>query len=370
MKKIVCEMCEGSEFLKQDGMFVCQGCGMKYSAEEAKKIMVEDDTAPVVSSAQDDMQVDNLLKLAKSSFESKNYAQAENFCNQVISMDANNYEAWKLKGEAINYQINANNPRILEVFNCIMTAYRVLDDDGKEENKYDVLDAIKTCFEGEIDFWLDQLEAQRPTTAAVAKAKNTFSDSLDKVTEAFEEMGFDTAEGYKKNLMNYFIGAVNTKCVSLWKTTVGYNYYRESFNTNNHTIDCSYEFYASWTDESYRPAENTRATFVEECDNLIDLLEFAAGFFNDQTAESSVKTVYENAIWLNSHAMFSRSYKRMVSTTTNGYGAVTDRREYWDNDRSLTFEAKNLRRARNNEFKEKIIERVPSYTKILEKKAS
>ena len=67
--------------------------------------------------------------------------------------------------------------------------------------------------------------------------------------------------------------------------------------------------------------------------------------------------------------MFSRSYKRMVSTTTNGYGAVTDRREYWDNDRSLTFEAKNLRRARNNEFKEKIIERVPSYTKILEKKA-
>ncbi len=41
MKKIVCEICESTDFVKDDGLFVCQGCGCKYSAEEAKKMMQE-----------------------------------------------------------------------------------------------------------------------------------------------------------------------------------------------------------------------------------------------------------------------------------------------------------------------------------------
>lgn len=43
MKKIVCEMCECTEFVKEDGLFVCQECGCKYSMEEAKKMMKEVD---------------------------------------------------------------------------------------------------------------------------------------------------------------------------------------------------------------------------------------------------------------------------------------------------------------------------------------
>ena len=41
MKKIVCEMCESTEFVKDNGLFVCQGCGCKYTMEEAKKMMKE-----------------------------------------------------------------------------------------------------------------------------------------------------------------------------------------------------------------------------------------------------------------------------------------------------------------------------------------
>lgn len=39
MKQIVCELCEGTEFVKQDDMFVCQGCGTKYTIEQARSIM-------------------------------------------------------------------------------------------------------------------------------------------------------------------------------------------------------------------------------------------------------------------------------------------------------------------------------------------
>ena len=34
-------MCGSTDLIKQDGVFVCQSCGCKYSVEEAKKMMVE-----------------------------------------------------------------------------------------------------------------------------------------------------------------------------------------------------------------------------------------------------------------------------------------------------------------------------------------
>lgn len=41
MKQIVCEMCGGTDLVKEDGVFICQSCGMKYSLEEARKMMIE-----------------------------------------------------------------------------------------------------------------------------------------------------------------------------------------------------------------------------------------------------------------------------------------------------------------------------------------
>lgn len=39
MNKLTCELCGSSDFVKQDGMLVCQGCGTKYTLEEARKVM-------------------------------------------------------------------------------------------------------------------------------------------------------------------------------------------------------------------------------------------------------------------------------------------------------------------------------------------
>lgn len=115
MKQLTCEMCGGTDLLKQDGVFVCQTCGCKYSVEEARKMMGEVSSTPV--EVKNAAQLENLLNLAKSSFESKNYTQAENFCNQVIAIDGKNYEAWKLKGEAISLQVSITGSRYLEIYN-------------------------------------------------------------------------------------------------------------------------------------------------------------------------------------------------------------------------------------------------------------
>ena len=41
MKAIVCEMCGSQDFVKKNGMYVCQNCRTKYDPDEAKKLMVE-----------------------------------------------------------------------------------------------------------------------------------------------------------------------------------------------------------------------------------------------------------------------------------------------------------------------------------------
>lgn len=41
MTKIVCELCGSNDIIKQDGYYVCQHCGTKYTVEEARKMVVE-----------------------------------------------------------------------------------------------------------------------------------------------------------------------------------------------------------------------------------------------------------------------------------------------------------------------------------------
>ena len=57
MKKLQCEGCGSSDFVKKDGLFECQYCGLKYSPEEISnlyKIRIDNSD-----------KINNLLKLAR-----------------------------------------------------------------------------------------------------------------------------------------------------------------------------------------------------------------------------------------------------------------------------------------------------------------
>ena len=334
MKRLTCEMCGSTDLVKQDGTFICQTCGTKYTTEEAKKLLVEVEGAVEVKNA---AQVDNLLQLAHSSFDSKNYAQAEAFCNQVIAMDATNYEAWKLKGEAINYQITTRNQRILEVYNCIMTSYRVLDERGKETHREEILKSLRVCLEGEIDFRLNQLESQRPTESVILQAENAFLDCTSKILTSFQELGYsdEEAKKYSTDLKAYFVKQANIVCVKVWGSTY-HNYYRDGFT------------------DDYHPTDEIWQTYLHEGDNLIELLGFCIDNFADEVSVTQRALIYQNIIFMLGELAESKSYKRMVSTTRNGYGAVLDRHEYWDVDRYLTDSAVDARKQMIAELQERI----------------
>ena len=71
LKHMKCEMCGGSDLVKQDGLFVCQHCGAKYTVEEARKMMVEGDGDVVVTGTvkiDDKEKLENLYTLARREY--------------------------------------------------------------------------------------------------------------------------------------------------------------------------------------------------------------------------------------------------------------------------------------------------------------
>ena len=90
MKAIVCEMCGSHQMIKNGGYYICESCGTKYSAEEAKKLMVE-----VAGSVSIDKssELNGLWTLARRARSERNYESAERYYAQILTMDPNSWEA-------------------------------------------------------------------------------------------------------------------------------------------------------------------------------------------------------------------------------------------------------------------------------------
>lgn len=82
MKAMVCEMCHGNDLVKQDGMYVCQYCGTKYSVEEARKLFVEG-TVKIDHSDE----IRNLYEVARRARKEKNGASAQKYYEMILLKD-------------------------------------------------------------------------------------------------------------------------------------------------------------------------------------------------------------------------------------------------------------------------------------------
>ena len=159
MKKIVCEMCDSTEFVKQDGVFVCQSCGMKYTVEEAKKLMVEVDDGNVTSPiptpaastaspvaapapAANDSTVENYLNLAKNALENSNNEEAESYANKILEIVPNHAWGWQIKGAAAAWQSTASNSRLREAVSAWHNAVKF----AAEKDVVEIKGAVEVAF--------------------------------------------------------------------------------------------------------------------------------------------------------------------------------------------------------------------------------
>ena len=94
MKQLVCEMCGGKDLIKQDGVFVCQHCGVKYTLEEARKMMVDG-----VVNVQGTVTIDRsgelelLYQAARNARETSDDASAIRHYENISARDPNSWEA-------------------------------------------------------------------------------------------------------------------------------------------------------------------------------------------------------------------------------------------------------------------------------------
>ena len=133
MKALTCEMCGSTNLIKEDGVFVCQSCGTKYSVEEAKKMMVEG-TVSIKGTVTIDNSgvVGNYLHMASNAAQAGNYAEAESYCNKIIEINPKHSRAWQLKGTAAGWQSTLANVRVEECMNCFNNALEYANEETDE----------------------------------------------------------------------------------------------------------------------------------------------------------------------------------------------------------------------------------------------
>lgn len=132
MKSLTCEMCGGTELIKQNGMYVCQSCGVKYSVEEAKKMMIEG-TVDVSGST---VRVDNselvtkYLANARRAKQKEDWEETEKYYNMVEQNDPMNIEAifYSSYGKAKASLIEADVYKREAAFKVLTNCVSMIDD--------------------------------------------------------------------------------------------------------------------------------------------------------------------------------------------------------------------------------------------------
>lgn len=137
MKAMVCEMCGSHDLVKQDGMFVCQNCGTKYSVEEARKML---GTVKVDKTEE----TEKLLVLARRAREDNNSENAEKYYGLVLQEDPNNWEAafFQVYFQSMQCKIMNISSAAYSVANNIDSTMKLISEMQDADEKSKALDTV------------------------------------------------------------------------------------------------------------------------------------------------------------------------------------------------------------------------------------
>lgn len=117
---MICEICHGREFLLKGDEYICTRCNTRYTIEEAMKLMGNNDTDTSRAA-----QVKNYLDHAVQSRNTGAFFESEVYCNKALEIDAENYQALRLKAEVVALQTNYSDDRTVEAISTYEKALSV-----------------------------------------------------------------------------------------------------------------------------------------------------------------------------------------------------------------------------------------------------
>ena len=145
MKAMVCEMCGSNDLIKEEGVFVCQHCGTRYSVEEARSLMING-TVDVKGTVKVDNSslVEKYLLNARRAKEKEDWEETEKYYNLVEQNDPNNIEAifYSSYGKAKSSLIEADLYKREAAFKVLTNCVGLLDDNynvDKESEEKEII---------------------------------------------------------------------------------------------------------------------------------------------------------------------------------------------------------------------------------------
>ena len=123
MKTLKCDLCGSVEILKNGDFFVCQHCGCKYTAEEARKLMIEGKV-----SIDNSQKLKNLYILARRARSENNITNAENYYKQILLEEPDSWEAnfYSVYYAAANCKIGGMVSAAYSVSNCLSSTFKLI----------------------------------------------------------------------------------------------------------------------------------------------------------------------------------------------------------------------------------------------------
>lgn len=220
MKQLTCEMCGGTNLIKQDGVFVCQNCGTKYTVEEAKKMMIEG-TVDVQGTVKVDVsdKVKNLYIMARRAKDDNNAELASKYYEMITFENPHDWESLfyfnYFKAKQTNLQNMANS--VIRLANSLDSVFDLIDKSDKTIDERwnlakEINAKIDTLCESYI-YWakshyrkFSQLDGSVSTlkdqTFAIAELQKNMADLLEKY---FAENSTQIVVSYLKSYVDNYL---------------------------------------------------------------------------------------------------------------------------------------------------------------------
>lgn len=260
-------------------------------------------------------QLDNILLLASSAYEADNKAEAENYCNQAIVLDAMCYKAWFLKGKAVGWQSKIDNLRIEEAAHSFCKAIDFAPEEEKEELKKQAVDEIKKL-----------------GLALISLRKNRFSVSPDEA----ELNGFTSD---KKVLLDALLVLLSHGNV----VGMPEGYLEEVATLMNQAGVAALNFVRKAWSGIEHPSDKDLSTYIDWCSNIESLFRLAIDV-SDEDDEADVVR-YKNLAIILEEPIGKHSDKRYWDSFWREYR--------WTSSQSLTDAAVSYRKKQAAEARKK-----------------
>lgn len=335
MKQLTCEMCGSTDLLKQEGVFVCQTCGTKYSVEEAKKMMIEGTVNVSGTVKVDDTdKIENYLEMARSAYEAGNKSEAEAYCNRIIEIGPQNYEAWFMKGKAAGWQTTLANIRIEESVQCFSKAVDYAPEDKIDEFKKSAAEEVSNLSLALINLTCSNF-AEYPSENNVKSMETATVKALNCTLQLLIKCGVEPS-----TYINQAANNMNNAAVAAYSNCILPEYRKERY-----------------------PSKYDFQTYLEKSGFCIDVFKLAIRFAEDYFDEKIIS--YNNLIHLNNEVMkyggWTSTYSQDATTLVltmrgKGYRCESVGNHVYCMEIKLSDSAKSVRQKEIAEYQMKIEE--------------